>query len=574
MSQDHQLPTDRIDPGAAAPQQDAQPTDGVAQPNSSILADPMQVLMQASQAAESLQSLFAELQQRQAEIDGQREQLTADGAAFEKRAREFAEQVARERSELRQLKSDLEEESRRVGKLADSLEDGHSQLRQSQADLDAERARLREAVNDELASDREALQAQHESLEKARATLNQQHAEREALFEEQQLKSARQLERERETLREGIREEFDSEFSQLNRERQEWKNRQQLEQDQLRDEAENMQQQRELLGEQISAEQQRLRDELETRRQALLTEQTNLQRRYRFQFEHLSRARTDFDGELRQFRRDQQNFHAEYRQFQEQHRLQLVRLNRIRELLQERERSLKREQRVISRSRTAVQMDLQRQQAQLQEHRESVNHELEERTRQVSLQEQTISRSTQRLAEKTQQLHRLRGELDAQHRDLLELRIIVEEVHGELQRHYSEADVTSRRRQARESLVSFFDELHQRVRKERLEVEQQTRELEQTRSAFRSDREQLKLWFEENQSIKQPTTSMAPAEPSADVLLMKNELDQLRSEWVADRIQSEARLRSLLDELDTLQRSGFWQRPPDAAEDESPSAAA
>ena len=38
----------------------------------------------------------------------------------------------------------------------------------------------------------------------------------------------------------------------------------------------------------------------------ILTEQSNLQRRYRFQFEHLTRAKEDLEVELREFRREQQ----------------------------------------------------------------------------------------------------------------------------------------------------------------------------------------------------------------------------------------------------------------------------
>ena len=561
MSQDHQPQTDQ---GAAVPQDVEDMSEFV---ESSAPTDPMQVLIQASQAAEALQSRFAELQQLQADINDERAQLTADRTVFEDRAGEFAQQVTQDRVEHRKLRSELDEETRRVKQLTQSLEEDHVRLSQAQADLDAERVCLQQTVSDELARDREALQAERESLNDERTALAQQQAEQEASLEERHQQALQQIEIERESLREGIREEFNSELSQLNREQQEWKDQKQLEYDRLREESENLQQQRELLGEQISAEQLRLRDELETRRQALLTEQTNLQRRYRFQFDHLARARSDFDGESRQLRRDQQSFRAERQRFQEQHRLQLVRLNRIRELLDERDGSLKREQRVMDRCRTAVQMDLQRQQKHLQEQRDSVNQELDERTRQVRLQEDSISRSTQRLAEKTLQLNRLRAELDSQQRDLLELRIIVEEVQGDLQREDSDTDTNVRQRQARESLVGFFEELHQRIRDERHEVEQQAVELEQNRAAFRCDREQLEKWFEQNPGVLVETTAELPSDLLQKSADLKNALDHLRGEWAADRSHAESRIRSLLDELEKLQRSVFWQRPSDEGEE-------
>lgn len=571
MSQDHQAPAEH---GAADSQSDVPASDVPARADQTSLTDPMQVLLQASQAAESLQSRFAELQIMQAEISRDRGQLTADRAAFENRASEFAEHVARDRGEQRQIRSELDEETQRVRQLADSLEEGHGRLRQSETELAGERIQLQQTLTDELAADRAALQAEHEALNVERAQMTRQQAELEASFEERQRQADEQLDTERATLRDKIREEFNSEFSQLNRERQEWNDQQQLEQDQLRDEAENLQQQRELLGEQISAEQSRLRNELEKRRQALLTEQTNLQRRYRFQFEHLARARNDFDNEVYQLRRDQQSFRAERHRFQEQHRMQLVKLSRIRELLEEREASLKREQRVVERNRAVIQMDLQRQQQQLQEHRDAVNHELEERTRQVSLQEGSISETTQRLAEKTQQLNRLRSDLDAQQRDLLELRIIMEEVQGDLQKRYSDAELGSRQQKARESLEGFFDELHQRIREERQELESQVCDLEANRSAFRRDRQKLEQWFEHNQGLLNQTPVDSPSEQSCERLVPAEELDRLRIEWDADLSLTEAKLRAALDELETLQRSKSFEAPPEESEEDPQRSAA
>lgn len=566
MSQDHQAPADRE---AADSRNDAPASDAAARPDPAPLTDPLQVLIQASQAAESLQTRFAELQTLQSEIEGEREQLIADRAAFEKRAGEFAENAARDRVEQRQLRSDLDEESRRIQQLADSLEEGHARLRQSTAELQAERVRLQQEAASELATERDSLQRQQAEIEEEREGIARQQAELESSFQERQQEAEQQLESERAELREKIREEFNAEFSQLQRERQEWSEQQQLEQDQLREEAENLQQQRELLGEQISAEQSRLRNELEKRRQALLTEQTNLQRRYRFQFEHLARARKDFDSEVQQLRRDQQAFRAERHSFQEQHRLQLVKLSRIRELLEDRETSLKRELQVIERNRTVVQMDLQRQRKRLQEHRDAVNHELEERTRQVILQEASIAESTQRLAEKTQQLNRLRADLDAQQCDLLELRIIMEEIQADLQKECSDAELNSRKQRARESLEGFFEELHQRNHTECQEVAVQLTELEENRAAFRRDREQLKQWFENHQGQWNQSAADAPSEPSPDLLDLKEELNRLRIQWAADISRSEAKLRDALDELESLHRSAFSGRPPDEPEDDS-----
>ena len=206
-------------------------------------------------------------------------------------------------------------------------------------------------------------------------------------------------------------------------------------------------------------------------------------------------------------------------------------------------------------------MDIRRQQRQMQEHRDAVNQELDERSRQVVLQEESISRSTQRHAEKTRQLSRLRSDLDAQQRDLLELRIILEEVQGTLQTEESAAEVTVRQRKARESLQGFFDELHQRIRKERQEVESQITQLKEDRAAFRIDRKQLEEWFEQNQDALLSTPAISPSEPAAEQVQLKKELDELRTQRERECIRSETKIRSLLDELESLRRSGFDRRP-------------
>ncbi|MCH2202131.1 MAG: hypothetical protein MK102_09180 [Fuerstiella sp.] len=558
MSQDHQP---ALEKSAPLSQDDVSPSDGVLRADSVPAEDPMQLLIQASQAAESLHSRFAELQTRQAEITGEQDQLKADRTAFEIRASEFAKQVARDRVEQRQIRAQLDDEAARVRKLAQSLEEGHTRLGKAGDDLEKERIQLRQTLSSELASDRDELRTQQEALRDERTALEQRQSELEESFEEQQSLAQRELEQERELLRERVREEFSSEFSQLHREQQEWNERCKLERDQLSDETESLQQQREMLGEQISNEQSRLRDELEKRRQKLLTEQTNLQRRYRFQFEHLARARNDFDEEVRQLRRDQQSFRTERHRFQEQHRMQLGQLSHIRTLLDEREASLRRELRFIERSRTASQMDIQRQQRQLQEHRDTINHELDERSRQVVLQEESISQSTQRLTEKTRQLSRLRSDLDTQQRDLLELRIILEDIRGDLQKQDSEADLSVRQQNARESLQSFFNELHQRIHDERQEVERQITQLEEDRAAFRVDRKQLEDWFEKNHDTLQPSAAAVTSEPSAEYLQLKDELDQLHTDRTEECVRSEKKIRSLLDELESLRRTGFARIP-------------
>ena len=76
--------------------------------------DALQVLLQASAAAEGLQRRFSELQRLQADVVSERNQLGADRAAFESRAREFAEQVARDRAVQREITAELDQRQQQL----------------------------------------------------------------------------------------------------------------------------------------------------------------------------------------------------------------------------------------------------------------------------------------------------------------------------------------------------------------------------------------------------------------------------------------------------------------------------
>lgn len=209
----------------------------------------------------------------------------------------------------------------------------------------------------------------------------------------------------------------------------------------LRQQGEDLQQQRELFGQQIDAEQHRLQEEIEKKRQSILTEQSNLQRRYRFQFEHLTRAKEDLEAELREFRREQQMFRSERLRFLEQHRLRFRQLEHIRQLLMAREESIARETRIAERSRFAGLSEVQRQQRRSEEEREAILRDIESRQRRTKQQEASLADLVARLEERSQRLNRLRAELDQTQSEILEQRLVTEEARTSLVRDGASADV-------------------------------------------------------------------------------------------------------------------------------------
>ena len=529
--------------------------------------DPLKVLLQASAAAESLQIRFSELQNRQAEIVSERNQLGADRMAFESRAKEFVEQVARDRADQREMTADLEQRQQQLKQTQADLDQQRQLLSDQREELDAKRERLHEAVNDELARERGIMQRQREEIEEERRQiiertrqLEEEHVDRQELVEQT-------LQTEREEMRETIRRELAAEVEELHRERQEWgvvKDRESLE---VQQQTEDLQQQRELFGEQLESEQQRLREEIEKRRQILLTEQNNLQRRYRFQFEHLGRAREDFEVELRELRKEQQLFRSERSSFSEQHQLRFSQLDKIRTTLIQRDSSMKREQKVIDRDRVSAELEIRRQHERLQEHRDSVAQDLDSRSRQLQQAEQASAETAQKVEQRLQHVTQMRTELDLQQREILEQRLLLEELQAavrqkEAPKRGSDGYVT-----AQTAVEQFFDKLHQPLRAERDRMETKFTELVARQEQFRKDREELEQWFATQETTLADKSKDDSAMTAMQIASLEGELADTRRQWHSDRKESEATIRQLLDEISKAESMAFHKPAPSVEHD-------
>lgn len=529
-------------------------------------SDALRILFQASAAAESLQHRFSELQQRRAELASDQKQLEADRRVFEQRAQEFVSQVARERTEQREMMADLEQ---RIGKVAqqEELVQRHAaEIRSAQRALAEERVILKASVRAELDEERMKVSQERMLLDAERDRLRVQ-AERDRQDHTERLEAiAEELKTERVRLAEKAREELAAEIVLLNRKKSEWEQAHETQLLELQHQAEDLQQQRELFGQQVDAEQHRLREEIEKKRQSLLTEQTNLQRRYRFQFEHLTRAKEDLEVELREFRREQQLFRSERLRFLEQHRLRFRQLEHVRQLLLEREGSIDRESRIAERSRVAALSEIQRQQRRSEEEREAILRDIESRQRRTRQQEASLADLVARLEERSQRLNRLRAELDQTQSEILEQRLVTEEARTSLVRDGASADVArARLEQARGDVQSFFDRLRSQVTAERDKVELTAIDVAERQQQFRQDRTELEQWFATREEQLSARVAGSVVDDQQHLIeTLQNELATLQGRWKTDRCEAERTIRQLLDQLTVreLQSSETSMLPP------------
>lgn len=527
-------------------------------------SDPLQILMQTSAAAHALQKQFDELKVRRSEVIAEREQLAADRSAFETRARRFAEQVASDRTAQREITAELDQQKQQLSRQADELQSVQESLDEQRADLERKREQLHEVVNAELARERSLLQRHQQTIDEERVRLadrmedlERQHAERMQQVDEL-------LQTEREQMRDAVRKEIADELNQLQRERQEWNIKKERESNELREQSEDLQQQRELFGDQLETEHQRLRDEIEKRRQTLLSEQNNLQRRYRFQFEHLARAREDFEEELRELRREQQLFRRERASFEEQHQLRFSQLRRIRDVLMERDSSLARERKVIERFRVSSELDLKRQQDRLAEEQDSVRQDMEVRNRRLRQAEQASAETARRIEQRLQHVNRMRAELDAKQRDVLEQRLVLEELQASAEN--SDQENRPGYQQARRAVETFFSQLARPLQTERERLQQQAADLTERRAQFRRDRSDLEKWFaQQEQNLASAAAGVSAPDESARIVELENQLAALQASTAREQHESEVTIRQLLDEIARAGIESFQSsREPDA----------
>jgi len=514
-------------------------------------SDALKILLQASAAAESLQHRFSELQQRRAEIVADQQQLEAERRAFEQRAQDFAVHVARDRADQRELMADLEQRLQKVGQHEELQQRQVVELRAAQRALAEERVILKASVRAELDEDRMKLSQERAILDSERDRLRIQ-AERERQDYADRIRQIdEELKLEKQKLAERAREDLTAEIVLLNRQKAEWQMAHEQQLQEIAQQADDLQAQRELFGQQVEEEQQRLKEEIEKKRQGLLTEQNNLQRRYRFQFEHLTRAKEDLEAELREFRREQQLFRSERLRFLEQHRLRFRQLEHVRQLLTDRESSIARESRIIDRSRSAALSDIQRLQRRSEEERDAILQDIESRQRRVRQQEMAMADLAARLEDRSQRLNRLRSELDQTQSEILEQRLVIEEARTNLVRDSVSPEIArARLEQARGDVQAFFDRLRMQINADRDKVEEAASDVAERQQQFRRDRAELEQWFaarEEQHSSR--TTDSVVQDQASTIQMLQAQIVELQNRWHKERLEAEHAIRDLLSQI-------------------------
>lgn len=312
-----------------------------------------------------------------------------------------------------------------------------------------------------------------------------------------------------------------------------------------------------------------LRDEAEAEagriREELRKEQVLLENRHTFQQEHLQRTMREFEQAQIEFRAEQQQIRTRITQAEAQIDLRSRQLDRIRDLLIDRQQSVERERQWLLGERRVIESRIADDRDELR--RERSDWESERKTQKADLRRQhdMLALHAENLEARRQRLDRLRVELEETNRQTLEMRLAVEETYTQLTQAMGVDETRDRVEEARATLVEYYQTTRDALLQQRQELEQLQAKLHQQRLEFLEERKLLAEWVEQQE---QQLAARAEAAREEREKLDARELSwrEAAETWANEKLQAESAIRDLLQQLDERLQSASARRPESPAE--------
>ncbi|MDQ3330595.1 MAG: hypothetical protein M3552_08075, partial [Planctomycetota bacterium] len=314
----------------------------------------------------------------EAEIDAR---VRSAESAFHRQQAEWEAARTATEAELREFRADLEEQkARQEDALADARAEFERHREERLHDIEAAGVAEREKFEAERADSIAALSAEKERLGREAAAFE---TERRAFDDEQ-------------------RQRWERVTAELAKLRQS--------------------QEQELLAERVAFEK-----EQAAARIALDEERAVMENRLQFQKDHLDRTRDELEEARRELERRLQQGRTQAVGLAEQFRLRQAQLARFRELLDDREAAIEREWVALAEVRKQTDEELLREAARRRTDDEARRREWDAEQIAVKHLEADLAARAEQIAARQARLDTLRGELEATHRENLELRVALDE---------------------------------------------------------------------------------------------------------------------------------------------------
>lgn len=325
-----------------------------------------------------------------------------------------------------------------------------------------------------------------------------------------------------------------------------------LERDQLTQDRDDQSKTLESLKARAQHELERLRAELieehdqaETR---LKQERVLFDNRHCFQQDHLQRTMEEFEQGQDEFRREQQLLRTRQEETQTQILLRSRQLDRQRDLLDDRQRSIEREREVLLKERRAMEDRVLADTDELRRNRAAWESDRDSQKADLRRQQDMLALHAENLETRRQRLDRLRAELEETNRQTLELRLAVEEAAAQLTQTAG-AEATKRRLdEARDILAEYYRHTREALVQQRQELEQAQIRVHQQRDEFRAERQLLVEWVATQE--EQLASGERELRRERETIAQREATWRATAErWTNEKLESETIIRDLLKQL-------------------------
>lgn len=289
-------------------------------------------------------------------------------------------------------------------------------------------------------------------------------------------------------------------------------------------------------------------------------ERAILENRIRFQQEHLEKLRSDLERSQNEHRRERQ---VERQRLEDDSRQIIRRMQQIdfyRAAVDERERSLERERDVLDKSRRAFSSSVEQDRLSLQREMNAWQAERQVQQSELLRQQELYASHAESLESRRIRLEKLRAELEDTHRATLEMRLAIEETWVELTQAAGQETARERVEQVRNSLIGYYNQLHEGLVEQRREhLEAQTK-FERLRAEFHAERQKLMEWItSRDQELRIGEDRLRTA--LADAASRDATWQVARERWMHEKAEAEQVIRKLLSELGNQHRNPMPEIP-------------
>ncbi len=544
-----------------------------------------ELLTQASQLVDHLRTQFSELHRRDQTLAAQNQQIEQERRSLQLWKQEAEQELQSQKDTLRLRESTLASQTAENDRLTETLRDALREVDRKREAFDTERVRMAAELSSKLEVDRarlhQAITATEADKQRLQADFDRQRESLEETFRArlQDLEAAKSRVREdvtEETLTAELRTERESllrERDEFERQRSEWTELRDRERAELTHECEVQKEAVTRVRDELLAQQQRQSEELETQRreQESLLQQTQdefarqrdqqmmelkheravLENRLRFQQEHLNKARLEIESLQNNFRRESQRTRSQLEEGESVIRLRCSQLDRVRALLEERERSVNREREMLFKSQRAFEQDTTNDREQLKQQREEWDREQNMQQSDLRRQQDMLALHVQNLEGRRERLDKLRTELEETHRTTLELRMAIEEAWAQMTQASGEDFAKQRIEAAQQQLSGHYRFLRETLIEQRRELDEMQQAFQQQRDEFRSEQQTLTDWAtEQERKHRERDSSLKVQAEQLD--LRESAWRSASQRWVTEKIEAEAIIRDLLEQLTSL----------------------